>query len=245
VAAADHDAQMNDARATAVSLIGSVSQAPPGVIGFDTTERLNPVTARQYFTKGYRYCIRYVSHDESVNSPYEDLSLDEGQIILDAGMALMAVQHPLKAGWTPTGDLGQTFGANAAAYAGNAGLLPGVNVFLDLEGVKDGTPQSDVIDFCNAWFAEVERAGYASGLYIGANPGLTAEQLYWDLKTKHYWTGGSSAVAGVPDDIPHRGYQLIQHIHNPNTPSEFDSNVTKTDNFNGGVMWITGTSLVV
>jgi hypothetical protein len=155
VAAADHDAQMNDARATAVSLIGSVSQAPPGVIGFDTTERLNPVTARQYFTKGYRYCIRYVSHDESVNSPYEDLSLDEGQIILDAGMALMAVQHPLKAGWTPTGDLGQTFGANAAAYAGNAGLLPGVNVFLDLEGVKDGTPQSDVIDFCNAWFAEV------------------------------------------------------------------------------------------
>lgn len=88
--------------------------------------------------------------------------------------------------------MGHTFGANAAAYAGDAGLPTGVNVFLDLEGVKNGVSASDVIDFCNAWFAEVEGVGYETGVYVGAAPGLTADQLYWNLRTKHYWKGGSS-----------------------------------------------------
>jgi len=65
-------------------------------------------------------------------------------------MALFVVQHPFRPGWVPTVKLGHTFGANAAAYAGDAGLPSGVNVFLDLEGVKDGTPESDVVDFCKA-----------------------------------------------------------------------------------------------
>jgi hypothetical protein len=144
----------------------------------------------------------------------------------------------------PTAQLGQTFGANAAAYAGDAGLPAGVNVFLDLEGVKTGTADTDVIAYCNAWFSEVEAVGYVSGVYIGAAPGLSADQLYWNLKTKHYWKGGSSSKAGVPDDIPQRGYQLTQYIENPDQPNEFDKNVTKTDNFDGGIMWLTNAPLV-
>jgi hypothetical protein len=35
-----------------------------------------------------------------------------------------------------------------------------------------------------------------------------------------------------------------QHIQNPGKPNEFNSNVTKADNFGDGVTWITGTSLV-
>src|SRR5262249_24314240 len=93
---------------------------------------------------------------------------------------------------------------------------------------------------CNAWFEEVEKLGFESGVYIGASPGLNADQLYWDLKTEHYWKGGSSAKAGVPDDIPNRGYQLIQRISNPGKPSEFDSNVTRVDACGAGVMWIAG-----
>jgi hypothetical protein len=227
-----------------MALQGRVSQAPAGIIGFDTTDVLNPVRAKQYFNQGYRYCVRYISHDKSAPSSFVDLTEEEGQAILDAGMALTVVQHPLRQGWSPSGALGQTFGQNAAAYAGDAGLPGGVNVFLDLEGVQNGASSADVIDFCNAWFAQVESVGYVGGVYIGANPGLTADQLYWNLKTKHYWKGGSSAQSGVPDDIPHRGYQLIQYIHNPDTPNEFDSNVTKTDNFNSGIMWLTVTSLV-
>jgi hypothetical protein len=225
-------------------LQGRILQAPAGLIGFDTTDRLNPATAKQYFNKGYRYCVRYLSHNKNAKSHYDDLSADEAQAILDSGMALFAVQHPLRSGWVPTARLGHTFGANAAAYAGDAGLPAGVNVFLDLEGVKNGVSASDVIDFCNAWFAEVEGVGYETGVYVGAAPGLSADQLYWNLKTKHYWKGGSASKAGVPDDIPHRGYQLVQHIQNPGKLNEFDSDVTKTDNFGDGVMWISGTSLV-
>ena len=225
-------------------LEGTVSQAPAGLIGFDTTDRLNPATAKQYVNKGYRFCVRYLSHDKSVKSAFEDLTADEAQVILDAGMALFVVQHPLKAGWSPTAKLGQTFGQNAAAYSGDAGLPPGVNVFLDLEGVKAGAAESDVMDFCNAWFAEVSAVGYETGIYIGAAPGLSADQLYWNLKTKHYWQGGSSVQAGVPDDIPNRGYQLKQHIQNAGKANEFDSNVTETDNYKGGIMWISGSPLV-
>jgi Rv2525c-like, glycoside hydrolase-like domain len=227
-----------------MALQGRVAQAAAGLIGFDETDQLNTVRARQYFNQGYRYCIRYISHDRTMPSSFVDLTEDEAQAILDAGMALTVVQHPLKPGWTPSGNLGQSFGNNAAAYAGDAGLPRGVNVFLDLEGVQNGTPSQDVIDFCNAWFAEVEAVGYVGGVYIGADPGLTGDQLYWNLKTKHYWKGGSSAQAGVPDDIPHRGYQMIQYIENPDTPQEFDRNVTKTDNFSDAVLWLTGTSLV-
>lgn len=214
-------------------LQGQVSQAAAGVIGFNSSDALNPIQAKQFFNKGYRFCIRYVGHSKPAPGSYTDLTTEEGQSIIDAGLALMVVQHPLAAGWVPDPNLGQSFGQFAAANSGAAGIPAGVNVWLDLEGVKAGTAAADVIAFCNAWFAEVEAVGYETGVYIGAAPGLTADQLYWDLKTKHYWKGGSSAKAGVPDDIPNRGYQMIQRISD-----EFDSDVTCTDNFGDGVKWI-------
>jgi hypothetical protein len=218
---------------------GTVQQAGAGLIGFDTTEVLNAVSAKAYVNKGYKFCVRYVGRSKG-KSTYVDISASEAQTILNAGLALTIAQHPLAAGWIPTEKMGSDFGNYAALAAGQAGLLPGMNIWLDLEGVKDGVSSDDVIAYCNAWFAEVEDLGFETGVYIGAAPILTADQLYWDLKTKHYWKGGSSAKAGVPDDIPPRGYQMIQRIQNPNTPSEFDSNVTQTDAFGGGVMWIVG-----
>jgi hypothetical protein len=59
-------------------LQGRISQAPAGLIGFDTTDPLNPATAKQYFNKGYRYCLRYLSHNKNPKSQY-----DGAQIILD------------------------------------------------------------------------------------------------------------------------------------------------------------------
>jgi Domain of unknown function (DUF1906) len=219
---------------------GKVFQAAAGVLGFDTTEVLNAVSAKNYINKGYKFCVRYIGRAAG-KSNFVDIGQLEAQMIVDAGLALTVVQHPLAAGWVPTESMGSSFGNYAALAAGKAGLLPGTNVWLDLEGVKDGVSADDVIAYCNAWFEEVDGLSFASGVYIGASPGLTADQLYWDLKTKHYWKGGSSAKAGVPDDIPNRGYQLVQRISNPGTPSEFDSNVTRTDAFGSGVMWIAST----
>ena len=42
------------------------------------------------------------------------------------------------------------------------------------------------------------------------------------------------AASGVPADIPHRGYQLMQRI---TAGSKFDTNVTHSDNFQGTVIW--------
>ena len=84
---------------------------------------------------------------------------------------------------------------------------------------------------------EVSGVGYVPGVYIGANPGLSADQLYWDLKMKSYWRGGSSVKAGVPADIPNRGYQMTQRISGAGTSSEFDSDVIRADNFGGAVQF--------
>lgn len=78
------------------------------------------------------------------------------------------------------------------------------------------------------------RASYISNkggrLYVGANAVLSDDELYWDLKTTHYWKSGST----VPD-IPHRGYQMFQTIK----AGHVDRNVIKDDNFGNAVMWLT------
>src|ERR1700730_1854083 len=109
---------------------GTVVQAQAGIMGFDTTEVLNAVSARNYFNKGYRFCVRYVGRGKG-KSNYVDISRAEAQAIVDAGLALMIAQHPLASGWVPTEQMGQDFGNYAALAAGQAGLLPGMNIWLD------------------------------------------------------------------------------------------------------------------
>ena len=92
-----------------------------------------------------------------------------------------------------------------------------------------------MITYCNAWFAEVERAGFVSGVYVGAGAILTENELFWRLTTKHYWKSGSR----VPD-IPHRGYQLIQTIirNDKIDGVSIDRNLTKNDSFGSSVLWL-------
>jgi hypothetical protein len=71
---------------------------------------------------------------------------------------------------------------------------------------------------------------------VGANPGLTGDQIYWDLSMKSYWRGGSSVSSGVPADLPYRGYQIEQRITGSGA-SEFDSDVTHADNFAAVPLW--------
>lgn len=220
-----------------MSLVGNVVAAAPGVIGFDIATRLNMAQAKKYVSQGFAFCIRYVSRDDATRKANEkngtpDLSLDEGQVILAAGMALMVVQHCPKPGWTPTAELGKTYGENAASYAATAGLPEGVNLWLDLEGIAKETPHQDIIDYCNAWFAAVRVGGYEPGVYLGFDIYLSSDELFFNLKTKHYWR----APGHVPD-VAHRGYQLIQHIKNPG-PTEFDWDVTRTDDLGDTVIWL-------
>ncbi|MDX8501924.1 murein L,D-transpeptidase catalytic domain family protein [Mesorhizobium sp. VK4C] len=193
-----------------MSVATSAFPASPGLHGFDTDEKLTAKTAKGLREAGFAFAIRYLSRKPK--PPADDLTAVEVDLILDAGLALMAVQHVAKAGWSPSEELGGTNGRNAAAHALAVGLPPETSVWLDLEGVDDDTASEDAIAYCNAWFREVESVGYTSGIYVGSNCGLDSESLYWRLKTKRYWKSGSD----VPD-IPYRGYCLVQTIKKNDT----------------------------
>lgn len=221
-----------------MTLAGQVKSATFGSIGFDTAVPLSAERAAGFVNTGYKFCVRYVSRTPASRTANQqrglaDLSEDEANLILDAGLALMVVQHVAGTGWVPSFDLGQQYGGNAAQFTQTAGMPPGVNVWLDLEDIPKGTPHDAIVDYCNAWFAEVQAVGYVPGVYIGFNVWLSPDELFFDLHTKHYWR----AAGNIPD-IAHRGYQMFQSIV-PNGKSSLDKNLVKTDALGGAVLWLT------
>ena len=209
-------------------LPGTVAPAPNLALGFDTDAPVTSEEAAARKAAGFVFCVRYLTRVRPEEDP-SDLTAAEGERLLDAGLAVSAVQHVAREGWMPNAQLGSLYGANAAANARSVGLPGGMNIWLDLEGVAGGAASSDVAAYCNAWFAELADAGYLPGIYVGANCGLTGDELFFALSTKHYWKSGST----VPD-VPHRGYQMIQSI----SKITGDRNVTQPDGEGGTVMWL-------
>ena len=185
-----------------MGLPGQVEGAIPSVLGFDSDTVVTAAVAQQFYAAGYKFCLRYLSLGGQ-ESP-QDLSSQEATDILNSGLALTPVQHVRKAGWLPNGVLGQQYGEDAAANAESVGFPAGINVWCDLEGAGSTASAQDVIDYCTAWSAAVEDAGYVPGLYVGYAAILTGQQLY-SLPFQHYWKSQSR----VPD-VPTRGYALIQ-----------------------------------
>lgn len=213
-------------------LPGTVQAAPSGAKGFDCDSVVSLSTAQAFVSQGYVFCVRYLSLGTSQASG--DLSPAEANNILQTGLALMAVQHVANEGWVPSASLGTTNGSNAANNAKSVGFPPGVNIWLDLEGVATGTSAQTVIDYCNNWYAPVAAAGYVPGIYVGANCILTGSQLYNDLQFQHYWQSLSTVPA-----IPTRGYQMVQSlVSQPVNGIGIDQDVTQTDQLGGTVLWL-------
>lgn len=130
-------------------LPGSVKTATAGVSGFDANVPMTAERAQAFKNAGYAFCIRYVPRMASLNAG--NLTNAEALIILNAGLALMPVQHVALPGWQPNTSLGTAYGNYAASYARDiVGLPPGVNVWCDLEGVAAGTDPQSVIAYCQA-----------------------------------------------------------------------------------------------
>jgi hypothetical protein len=212
------------------ALAGNVVAAPSGMLGFDCDFTLTAQDVASYVSQGYKFCVRYITRAQPTEQE-GDLTTGEANAILAGGLALMAVQHVAASPWTPSQALGTQYGDNAVSCAQEVGLPPGMNIWLDLEGVASGTSAQTVIDYCNAWFTPVSAAGYAPGLYVGASAILDSDELYWDLQCQHYWRSGSS----VPD-VAVRGYQLFQRI--PPGSSDIDQDATMTDSLGGTVLWL-------
>ena len=213
-------------------LPGTVTAAPPNATGFDCDTVLTSRSASAFVDAGFSFVIRYLSR--TVPESSGDLSASEANTILNAGLALMAVQHGSQAGWVPTQALGQQYGQSAVTNARSVGLPAGVNIWLDLEGVQSGTAASAVSAYCDTWFAEVAAAGYLPGLYVGSDCGLTGSQL-GALNVSRYWESGSS----VPMPSP-RGYCMVQTIDNSYVLAGvgYDKDTTQPDVDGGTPVWL-------
>lgn len=223
--------------ASTSTLPGSTQNAPSGLKGFDANTPISASTAAAFYAAGYRFCVRYVGRTQMASY---DLTSTEAKTILEAGLALMVVQHVLNPGWTPSESLGQEYGANAAKFTKQIGVPTGVNVWCDLEGVSTSCGSSAVEEYCNAWAAEVSASGYVPGLYVGWEPGLTGSQLY-DLAFDHYW--GAYNVDGDSTPWP-RGFQLQQKEGSGGTiggvsTESYDDDWTETDGEGGTAIWLT------
>jgi hypothetical protein len=227
--------QMSETSAAGTTLAGTVQPAAAGAKGFDANVTLTASVAEAFVQAGYRFCIRYVGRRQMAG---HDLTASEAATILQAGLALMVVQHVEEPGWTPSAALGTEYGANAARFTQAIGVPPGVNVWLDLEGVADGVPAQDVAEYCNAWYAQVQAAGYAPGVYVGYGAGLGPQGLY-DLEFQHYW----SAYNLNGDQYPAvRGVQMRQETGGGTvgglTTESYDDDFTQTDALGGNAVWL-------
>jgi hypothetical protein len=163
-----------------VGLPGRIAPAPPGLHGFDTSAVLDGGHCQVAKALGFSFCIRYVSRDE--RESLGDLSEAEARTILNAGLALMPVQHVAREGWSPTKLLGAAYGKNAAAHVLQIGFPPGVSVWLDLEGIKISTSHRAVIDYCNAWIAEITSAGFVRVCMSVPKRFLRAKRFFGEFK---------------------------------------------------------------
>jgi hypothetical protein len=212
-------------------LPGSVRPAAAGLSGFDVNSPLTSSAALAFKNAGYAFCIRYVPRSASLIAG--NLTNGEALAILNAGLALMPVQHVALPGWQPNTNLGTIYGNYAATYASQVVKLPkGVNVWCDLEGVAPNTDPRDVIDYCQAWYYALHIAGYVPGIYVGYDTMLTPEQLYGNLSFQHYWRAYNGPQVAT------RGFQLIQQTEKTLNGITFDPDLTQEDEMGGTALWL-------
>jgi hypothetical protein len=208
----------------------TVKPAQPGT-GFDLNQPLTASMAAQFKSAGNAFAIRYIPRTAALVKG--NLTAGEIEIILGAGLNLMAVQHCALPGWEPNAALGGQYGQYAATYSQSIGLPAGMNIWLDLEGVGPLVKAEDVIAYCEAWFTAVSAAGYIAGLYIGFGSGLTPKELY-DLKgVEHYWS-----AYNYTDGLPTRGFQIKQHDQQSLNGIQYDPNTLQADQLGGLPVWL-------
>lgn len=161
-----------------------------GSYGVDTNAKLTAQSAQSLRAATYEgqvidFVARYVSIGPAAPG---DITSQELDAILGAGLALLLVQHVRFPGWVPSGAQGATDGAHAAQNASAAGYPQTAHIAFDLEGVAPGTSADAVAAHANEWSAAVVGAGYQAMLYVGYNAILTPQQLYDLPNFNRYWS---------------------------------------------------------
>jgi len=206
--------------------------------GVDTDARLTALSAKAlraalYEGNPIEFVVRYVSIGAEGGM---DLTAEEVEFILGAGLALLVVQHVLEPNWLPSAVRGTSEGTNAAKNAKAIGYAPGCHIVVDLEGVLPGTPSEVVIGYINAWASAVLAAGYLPMVYVGYNTMLTPAQLYEELpNVKAYWSDFGARQVAV------RGFmmkQLTDTTRLPGVPFEIDPDRIMADQKGDRPVWM-------
>ena len=195
----------------------------------DTNQKVSVNLASQVAAIGYKSVIRYLPLPGV--DPKGDIDAAEIDAILNAGLAVLLVQHVRFAGWNPAKFSGKTDALEAIEFAQAAGYLQGAHIYLDLEGIS-GTSAATK-QFAEDWSAAVVQTGFSAGCYVGFNVPLNAVQLY-DLHNFHtYW------AAPGPRSIATRGFAITQK-----TPAitiggvNFDADTLQADKLGDTPFWM-------
>lgn len=209
---------------------GTARLATEGAVGFDCAATLHSGAIAAFAAAGFTFACRYVSRGEESS---RDLQASEVAALHAHGLAVVVVQHVAVAPWTPSADLGLTLGHEAAADAVGIGCPAGVVLWADLEGVAASVKPSEILGFCNSWCSAVEAKGYESGIYVGANCGLNATELYRLLTVRRYWKSLSRAAPSV--DV--RGFQIIQKFGGTLAGIDYDRDTIAKDGLGSLPVW--------
>ena|SRR5579871_544044 len=168
-----------------------VVPVPPGSLGIDTSAKLNAERCKAIAAAGVKFVIRTLPLPN--NRPTFDLDAAETDIILGAGLGLLAYQHPLMPGWTASTEKGVEKGQHAVACAQAALLLPGTSIVYDAEETASGI--DDACAEMTAFYANVKGGGYHCPVYQGAGMPLSGEDWYRRVPFEAYWKSLSNVPA--------------------------------------------------
>jgi hypothetical protein len=165
----------------------------PGALGFDTDARLTRAQYAEMRSLGFEFAERYLG----------DLTTEEVDDCLGAGLLLQPLQHAHLAGWLPSEGFGLADGERAVRDAQRAEIPP-MPLFADLEEPLAGTTTVEVFAHCRGLCPPMVQAGYEAGVYWGAGMPGDGRFLY-SLPFTRYWKSFSDVVTPW-----RRGWQLVQ-----------------------------------
>jgi Domain of unknown function (DUF1906) len=205
----------------------TVKAGTAGMQGADINTVLSDSQCGALKAAGLDFVLRYAPRQ--LDTFRYNLTNPEMLRVLNAGLALMVVQHVSPDNWEPTAELGKAYGEYFAQYCQKTVRLPtGISGWLDLEMVKPGTPIADIIEYCIEWYNAVSAAGYIPGLYVGYQAGLTPDELYSKLPFKAYWK-----AYNYDDGVSTRGFTMIQHTQKEIAGIMVDPDTIQTDILGG------------
>jgi hypothetical protein len=202
----------------------------PDALLFDTDSPCSLGQLLALKAVGFQGGVRTVTVDAAPDPT--DVTAQEVQAFMAAGLGLMLYQRPRAPGWIPSAALGRTDAAVFVAKAARAGYLAGGSTWDDLEGIGAGAAAT--VAYANEKAEGLKAGKYAPGAYVGDDVPLTGDELFRELLVAAYWR----SVSDVPD-VAVRGYALVQVAEDVSVAGTVvDVSVARADEFGGRPYWM-------